>query len=182
MSIIVKEKAGEFHAVKPANYQAVCYGIWDIGLQKGKYKEETKITHQIVIGFELNERIESQDDYNGKRYRINSFYNLSLGKKANLRKDLASWRGRDFTKEELDGFDVESILGANCFLNVILKENGKPRVSAITSVPKGIPKIAPEMGPDMPEWIQKLKDRAVEPELAAAEPEGSATEDDSIPF
>jgi hypothetical protein len=40
----------------------------------------------------------------------------SLNEKANFRKFLKALFGRDLTKEELEGFDTESLIGMNCFV------------------------------------------------------------------
>jgi len=43
---------------------------------------------------------------------------MSLGKKANLRADLESWRGQAFTDDELKGFDISKLLGVYCMVTV----------------------------------------------------------------
>ena len=42
---------------------------------------------------------------------INKSYTVSLHDKASLRKDLAAWRGKDFSDEEAKGFDVQYLEG-----------------------------------------------------------------------
>jgi hypothetical protein len=49
-------------------------------------------------------------------------FTLSLNEKANLRADLASWRGRDFTPEEIRGFDLKNILGHWAMISVTASE------------------------------------------------------------
>ncbi|MHA1379626.1 MAG: hypothetical protein ACTSRG_14730 [Candidatus Helarchaeota archaeon] len=44
---------------------------------------------------------------------------MSLHAKATMRKFLESWRGKKFTKEELEGFDLQKILGKPCQLQII---------------------------------------------------------------
>ena len=162
MSIIASEGSNlEFHTLPIGNYQSCCFDIWDIGYQKGEYKGEKVAARKVVIGWEVNEVIESNDDFNGQRFRIYGWYTLSLDKKATLRKDLTSWRGKEFTEAELKSFDVESVIGANCFLNVIHKENGKPKVSSIGSLPKNMPEIVPENKRGTPDWIKKQLAKAI---------------------
>ena len=59
----------------------------------------------------------------------------------NLRKDLEAWRGKAFTSEELNGFDLVNILNVPCQMQIITKERkGKSDVndiSGIMSLPKG---------------------------------------------
>lgn len=71
---------------------------------------------------------------------ISREYTLSLSEKANLRHDLESWRGRQFTIEELKGFQVEKVLGQPCMLSVIHKTSGKGKVYATISNIAGMPK------------------------------------------
>ncbi len=165
--IEAKEKGGDFHLLPVGNYQAVCYDIYDLGLQRGEYQGKVNILRKIVIAFEVNERITSNDDFNGKRFTQPQFYTLSLGKKANLRRDLESWRGRQFTDEELKGFKLSTIIGANCFLNIIHGENGKAKISAVTALPKGMPLIVAEAKPGIPAWIKKFQDKQLTKEQAA---------------
>lgn len=183
MSTIVKEEVAVVHPIPTGNYQSVCYGVWDIGLQaKEAYGDQpARTVHQIILAFELSERIDSNDEANGKRYQIYKWYTKSLHEKAGLRKDLTSWRGKDFTPQELNGFDVDTVIGANCFLNVVLgPKSGKPKAGAITAMPKGIPKITQENSPEMPDWVKK-KIGAVAP--GHAEPSQETEEDETeIPF
>lgn len=182
MSTIVKEESAVAHPTPTGNYQAVCYSVWDIGLQAKEWKGKKFQVPQLILGFELNERIESDDDANGKRYTIFKWYTRSLKDKAILRKDLISWRGKDFTSEELKGFDVDTVIGANCFLNVILgPESGKPKAGAITAMPKGIPKITPENSSEMPDWVKK-KIGSIAPDHTEPVSQETGEEDVEIPF
>lgn len=191
MPTIAKEGGGDFHAVPVGNYQAVCYGVWDIGIQKGEWKGKPKVAHQVVLGFEVNKRIQSQDSQDGKRYTILKFYTLFLGTQAGLRKDLTSWRGKEFTKEELAGFDVDKLIGANCFLNIVLNKNNRPKIASIAAVPEGVPPITAETSPAIPDYVAQKKAQAITPEqakairaLAAADESEAVTdnEGDEIPF
>lgn len=172
MSTIVKEGEKRVIYVAPAgNTQAVCFDVWDLGLQSSEFKGEKKVQHKIKVGFELNKRIESGDQMNGKRYRIFRDYTASLDKKANLRKDLTAWRGREFTEQELSGFDTESLIGANCLLNIIHYEGRdktpKAKFNAISGLIDGMAKIAPEQVRETPEWIAKIQAEALSNDFVA---------------
>ena len=73
---------------------------------------------------------------------MGKFYTLSMNEKANLRKDLSSWRGQEFTDEQAGNFDIERVLGHACMINVIhgKKRNGdnKADITAITPPMKGL--------------------------------------------
>jgi len=165
MSIIVSkpENEGSFEQIQPGTYQAVCYGIWDIGVQITTWEGQEKQQPKIVIAWELNENMKEGDNA-GKRFTISKRYTKSLGDKANLTKDLQSWRGKPFTEEELRGFDLETILGVNCQLGIIHNEsNGKTysNISSISSLMKGMPEMTAQNPSVMPEWVQKVQAKAV---------------------
>ena len=68
-------------------------------------------------------------------------YTLSINEKSNLRKDLQAWRGQAFTEEELQGFNLLTVMNKPCQLQIINEEkNGKNynNISAIMALPKGM--------------------------------------------
>jgi hypothetical protein len=77
---------------------------------------------------------------------ISKSYTVSLHEKAGLRKDLAAWRGRDFTDEEAEAFDVSKLIGAYCMVNVTTSENnGKTysNVAGLTPLPGALKNSKP---------------------------------------
>ncbi len=113
-------------------YDAVFCSLIDIGTQHGEYNGKPKVRRQAIIGFELPGELYT-DEATGKESpsHISEFYTQSLDSRAKLRKHLKGARGRDFTPEELEGFDPKSILGASCILAVSVKENGKNEIDTI---------------------------------------------------
>jgi hypothetical protein len=184
MAIIVKENGGDFQRPDPGMHQAVCSNVYDLGLQPGY---QGVITHKLVILWELEETIKT-GDFAGKRFTISKFYTASLNEKANLRADLVSWRGREFTEAELKAFDVEKVIGANCWLNIVAKT--KPDGKITTTIAAVAPFKRKEGGPEamtpelprdyQPDWIKKLLVK----EGLPGEPGGKAADDfeDDIPF
>ena len=68
-------------------------------------------------------------------------YTLSINEKSNLRKDLQAWRGQAFTEEELQGFNLLTVMNKPCQLQIINEEkNGKNynNISAIMALPEGM--------------------------------------------
>ena len=163
---------GNFEPAPEGVHQAVCVDVIDLGLLEVTWAGQTKKQHKILISWQLDE---ARDD--GKPFLVSKRYTLSLNEKANLRKDLESWRGRKFTLEEEMGFDVESILGANCLLNV--QHNKKDdktyaNVISITPLVKGFSKIAAK---DYIRKIERTEGQADEP----SDTSGQVLVDD-IPF
>lgn len=136
--MIVSDAGGTTFEQPPAGaHIARCIRIIDIGTQKGEYQGQPTFKHQFIMSWELSNELMTSGDSTGKPFTVSKFYTASLNEKAALRKDLASWRTRDFTEEELKGFDVQSVLGKACMLSITLNEKGKAKVSAVMALPKG---------------------------------------------
>ena len=162
MATVAKEgEKKDFQKVSSGTVQAVCYDVWQLGWQRSEYKGEKIVAEKIVVGWEVNEPIE-KGDFAGKRLTINKFYTLSLSQKANLRKDLESWRGKAFTTTELRGFDVESLIGVNCMLSVIHSETGKAKISGISKLMNGLTPMEPENKRSKPDWIKRFQSQHIE--------------------
>lgn len=192
---------GNFTPAPVGTHVARCFRIIDIGTQHGEYKGEPTRRSQVIVAWELpDELIEIEGEM--RPVTTSRFYTNSLGEKANLRRDLESWRGRTFTKEELQRFDLESILGKPCLLTIVGGENGKTKVSGVSGLPRNT--ICPEqVNPSFTFWLdewdqdkfddlsdglKKLIEKSEEyPEITSGtygrEPEPRADfTDDDIPF
>jgi hypothetical protein len=141
-----------FRKVPPGVWAARCVGVVDLGTQEVEFSGEKKLQHKLQLTWEVFGEDEAgvaltiEQDGKEVPLQISKRYTLSLNEKAALRKDLAAWRGRDFTPEELKAFDISKLLGVPCLLNVQHNEapNGKTyaNVASITPLPKGMPKPA----------------------------------------
>lgn len=202
MAIIAKDKGGgDFKIVPAGTHIAICNMVIDCGVQSGgKYKPK----HQIYIRWEIpGEVIEWEKD--GQQFtgpmNIGKFYTLSLSEKAALRADLESWRGKTFTEQELDGFDVVNILGKPCMLGVTHNKVDKKtyaNISAVMGLPKGTPVPSPAnelltYSPDdhsmttwnkLPEWLQEKISERVKDDASQTVSGGEVIDpfDDDIPF
>lgn len=141
MSLTVNANGGtNLPPVAEGTHLAVCNMLVDLGLQTSEVYKNT--SRKVLIGWEIpGETIKTEDGEHPRT--LSKRYTASLNESANLRQDLAAWRGRDFTSEELDAFDLRNIIGKSCLLNVIHKEsNGKTyaNISSIMALPKGMEK------------------------------------------
>lgn len=146
MGLIASDKGGSNFPPMPAGLKlAICYGVYDLGHH---FDEKWgKTSHKCVIIWEVpGERIDIKDKETGAERNlpraISINYTLSLNEKANLRKDLESWRGCGFTADELKGFDIKSILGRACQLQIVHKPSTDgtkiyANISSIVQAPKG---------------------------------------------
>lgn len=125
MSLLAKESSNtmEFETVPAGVYTALCYRVIDLGTQTTEYLGEMKDGHKVMISWELFGEGARMTD--GRPFSVHKQYKLSLHEKSTLRKDLEAWRGKKFTKDELDGFDVSNVLGTACMMQVVLSEDGK---------------------------------------------------------
>lgn len=127
---------GSNHNPPPlGTHLARCVRIIDVGTQTDNYEGEERSKRKVIIGWELCNEPNSDDD--GKPFIATQFYAQSLHEKAKLRKHLAAWRGRDFTKEELAGFDSKNILDKGCIVSVTQNENKKHVVGGVSGMMKG---------------------------------------------
>jgi hypothetical protein len=210
MAIIAKS-SGEstFKPVTEGLHQAICSAVVDLGMQPGSDMYPAP-KHQVYLRFDcVDELVEFEKD--GQKQsgpaRCGATYTLSLGDKSKLRPLLESWRGKKFTEQELEGFDIEKLLGVPCQVQILHSHKaGKTYANVQTVVPwpKGVEKPAApadafKYSPSehdqsvydrMPKWLQeKVGGRlannyqeldAKDKNAPKAEPAGDF--DDDIPF
>jgi hypothetical protein len=159
MSLVAKDSGGEgsFTPVPPGMHLARCYRIVDLGTQKSEWQGDVKHLHKVMLQFEVHGEDESGKPLvtsKGEPMTISKNYTLSLGEKAALRKDLQTWRGRDFTAEELRGFELKNILGAWAMLSVAKSagSNGKE----YTNIMSVNPVMAAVKKAGLPEGFNKI--------------------------
>lgn len=197
MSLTAKQSVME--QIEDGNHHGVCVAVIDLGTQYNETfnKEQPK----VMITWELPDFPYLGEDGEPdpqKGFRpISKEYTVSLSERANLYIDLISWRGRDFTPEELDGFHIKNVLGANCLVNVIKNKKGYSEVTAVAKLPKGMTPKPPtyqlvydmdesvESIPEgIPDWI-KDKIKKSREYIAFANPQDDnepPVTDDDIPF
>lgn len=127
----------EFKPVPSGAHAAICYQVVDLGTQQSTFNGETKIQRKILLRWEIP--AEMMDD--GRPFSIGKRYTLSSHSKAALRHDLESWRGIAFKEEEIQKFDIATLLGKPCMLTVVHTErNGQvyANVAALARLPKGM--------------------------------------------
>lgn len=199
--LIAKDKGGgDFKPVPAGTHIAVCTMVVDMGVQpSAKYKPK----HQIYLRWELpNEKTTWKDaegrDQSGPMV-IGQKYTLSLSEKASLRSDLEAWRGKQFTEQELAGFDIKNILGKACMLGVthnVTSTKTYANISAVMGLPKGTtappPSITPvaydidahsdEVWQRLPPWLQEAINGRIKSDSAQTVGGTDPEFDDDIPF
>ncbi len=209
MSLNMKDEGGSFTPAPAGNHLAICYAVIDLGTQhQDAFQWEgativAKDVPQVLFMWELpNEMV----DVDGQQQPavISQFYNAYFSEKAKLRLHLEAWRGRAFTAEELNGFDIGNVVGKPCMLNVIHNEKGKAKITSVSALPKGmnVPELFnksftfdlseynQEVFDNISEGIQRIIKRSAEwqqndfesPQQVRRDYEPETFTDDSIPF
>jgi hypothetical protein len=169
------KKGGEgIEPVPAGTHQAVCYGVIELGTQHNEYFNKDQ--EQVLICWELsNERIDIEK--NGERKNmprvISKIYTNVITEKSNLAKDLASWRGKAMSEEEIEKFDLFNVIGKNCLVTVVHAEKNRKTYANVQSVGrlmKGMPERIVEtpvikfsfedngnnVPEEIPEWIANI--------------------------
>lgn len=93
--------------------KGVCVDVTPLQESQGKFG--TQQTFRIVFEIDMD-----KEDREGERWCVWSRqFTPSLSEKANLRKFLRGWFGQDLTKEQLDAFETESLIGKPAQLVVV---------------------------------------------------------------
>lgn len=140
MSINATNKGTVRELIPAGNYVARCYQMIEIGTVDEFVMGKEVTAKKVRIGWELPTELKVFKEEKGEQpLVISKEYTLSMNEKANLRKDLKAWRGKDFTEDEAKSFDITKLVGVPCMLNII----HKPKVSDPTSYYEQIAGITP---------------------------------------
>ena len=157
--IIAKQSSNtssDFKLPPAGSFLAKLYRIIDIGTQTTEWMGKKKMQRKIITMFELHgEDNDGQplQTAEGKPLIVSKRYTLSLDEKATLRKDLEAWRGKAFTQEELDGFNLEVLLGKCCMVSITHSTyDGKEyaNIAGISQIPAALKKLGEPVGVNEP--------------------------------
>ena len=115
-------KKSQRELIPEGNHPAICYGVVDLGTQDTGFGPK----RQMKIFWEFPKlRIDLERDGNTVNLPrvINKDYNPILHPKSNLAIHLTSWRGKSFSRDEMDSFDFFSLIGRACQLTIVHQES-----------------------------------------------------------
>lgn len=147
--MILKQSGGgnaNREPVKAGMHVGRCYLMVDLGTHIGSERYGFKKERKIQLAWEIpSQRVEFEVDGEkiNKPAAVYKKFTASLHEKSTLRAILKSWRGRDFTPEELSGFDMKNTIGAPCLINITHtpKDDGSggvwENVSSVTPLMEG---------------------------------------------
>jgi hypothetical protein len=136
MSLIAKDSGGgEFELAPEGTFIARAFKIVDLGTQtfEAKGAGDKKDSHKLLISWEILDDDAGRQD-NGEPFVVSKRYTLSLHEKSSLRADLQAWRGKAFSSQELQGFDLKNVLGQYCQIQVIHDKNGDKTYANVTAI------------------------------------------------
>jgi hypothetical protein len=174
MGLISKDSGGggNFEPLPMGTHIARCVSVVDLGTQESVHGPKEK----VYLGFEVAAvRVEWEKD--GQQHEgpalIGSTYNNTINERAILGQHLVSWRGKAFTEEERQGFDLFTVVGAPCLISVTHNIKGGityANINGIMRLPKGMTcppaetdliayspmdqAVAANIG-KLPDWLQK---------------------------
>ena len=137
---------------------------------------------KVALVWQLDEQ--RQD---GKPFEVARDFTLSFGKKANLRRFIGMWRGKEITDAEAKAGVEIDYTGQDGFLTIEHKEKRaggvRVEVASVIPLPKMIAKLEPQPYTRAPYWAKRIeedtaKSRLLQQENLAAATKGAANFDD----
>lgn len=197
----VSAKAGgDFKILAPGTYAAVCDQVVFVGKQETVWGTKPQVWLRWQVPAERTTWDKGGETHEGPMV-IGAMLTANIHEKATLGKWLASWRGRPFTPEEKEKFDLFVVLGKPCLLTVVHNESKGRTYANITNVArlaKGMeePKLEgeplkysadePQSFERLAEWLQKKINGQIRDEPAKwtgrPDVDGEPFADDQIPF
>ena len=123
---------------------ARCYRMIHVGERDYEYQGEPKKKNSLWVYFELpNELNVFNPELGEQPYSVNIEYNHVPYETAKIMKHINSWRGKALSPQEIDDFDVSTLLEQPCMLTIVHNTsaaNGKTysNIASISGMPKGI--------------------------------------------
>ena len=111
---------------------------------------------------------------------VDAFFTRSLNARAKLREFLESWRGRPFDEAELKGFDLEVLLKANAYVQIIHRRGEHKTYANIDSIMKLAKNQEPVAG--LPNYVRVVDREEGEPATEEDSRRPIPEDDDDIPF
>ncbi len=119
MAITPTQGGADFDIVPTGLHKARLVRVVDYGTQEVTYKDQIQHKHKVFMMWELPECLIKEGEFEGKPFSIVQTFTPSFHENSNLGPLLVGWKGRDFTQEEMDTFNIIDLLNETFLLNVI---------------------------------------------------------------
>ncbi len=186
MKAPVSSGGGARQLAPEGSHVARCYQIIDHGTHfEEKYKKRNR---KVQFMFELPyEKAVFNEEKGEQPFYVKTQFNMFMNEKASLRKFIEAWIGKTMTDKQAADFDITSLIGQPCMLNVVHNvkgENTYANIASIMPVPKGtqVPPAINEqlvfdtLNPDkevfdkLPEFLQEIIKDSDEIKLLSGQP------------
>ena len=152
-----EEHQREIMAAGQKNF--ICAFVEDLGFQKNFFEPNKPAKRQVVLCFEMEEKMTD-----GRPFMLSRKYTASLykekGKSSNLRRDLSQWRGRDFNEQEAKAFDLLTLWGVRGQM-IVTVEEGKNKIALFLPPTQGQTLPAAITNKDAPKWVSEEREKQV---------------------
>lgn len=139
MSDRITAKAAEstFKPHKTGQFAGQCVDTVALGDKVQDYPGTSPyLAPTCALVFRTGERNEETGEY----IDIYKEYTVSMGPRANLRKDLEQWRGKAYTQDQIDeGVPLDKLTGNHALLTISHRQSGKGKTYANITAMVGIP-------------------------------------------
>jgi hypothetical protein len=177
----------DFAILEPGSHAAVCTQIIGLGMQEREWQGVITEKPIVKLKFEVPAERVTWTDKEGVEGEgpmvIWSTYNATLHENSKLRAHLVSWRGKQFSEQEIISFELNNVLDKPCMISVIHTANeGRTytNVDNVSRLMKGIEAPKAEGGlitfdpydhteeelAALPNWLQELINNGKELEAA----------------
>jgi hypothetical protein len=125
-----------------------CFEIIYLGQEEVEWKAQKKWVPKVRISWELAEHMKVfKEGEQPKPMVVSNDFNYYMTDKSQFRPFLESWRGKPFTEDQVNSFDLTSLAGVYGIVNVIhgTSKKGRPyaAVSSVIPLVKGMTIPAP---------------------------------------
>ena len=153
MSLTLQNKpASSFEPVSDGIHPAVCVAVIDKGPTLTTFQGQNKVVNKMNIVWEVEETTQA-----GARKTVSKSYTASLHAKAQLAKDLGTWRGKPVAENE--SIDLTKLVGACCTLVVSTSDGeGGKKYTGVTAVSKPTKKLTASGAFDLTATLKRLRD------------------------
>ncbi|HUU95089.1 MAG TPA: hypothetical protein VM487_05065 [Phycisphaerae bacterium] len=164
---------GAFELCPPGPQQLVCCDIIDHGevMSPGFGTKPASLQRKISLRWMSSFRMADL-----RPYIVQKRYTLSSHPKSTLRQDLEKWRGKRFTDAEAAAFDLDCLIGVNCFGQIVHLAKPRGTFAEVVTLMPPLPNM-PRLIVD-PAYV-RMKDRP--PEDATAPPPTTLATDPPTP-
>lgn len=121
-----QENKMDYELPKPGMVNAICCGIWNIGLQRVEYMGNVKYRKKIALGFILDQK-SSKTGLPIIQYETAV---LSLFDKSKLYGIIQSWTSKSIPEEDRPNYDLTPFVGKRATLNLV-QDNEYVNIDAV---------------------------------------------------